>query len=203
MSRETIAADVSRETYERLEHYAAMLERWNPKINLVSRSTIRELWNRHIEDSAQIYALAPEFTTWADLGSGGGFPGLVAAIYAAEFRPESRLTLVESDQRKCAFLRSVARETGVKVDIRSERIEKIQPLGADVLSARALASLNDLLGFAERHLAAEGIALFPKGARWREELSLAEAHWRFHYDAVPSKTEGEAVILKIGGIHRV
>lgn len=203
MSRADLAADVSRETLERLDTYASLLERWNPKINLVAKSTIPELWTRHLTDSAQIHGLAPDFATWADIGTGGGFPGMVIAILAAESRPEAQFTMIESDQRKCAFLRTVARECGLKVAILPERIESAPAQRADVLSARALASLDLLLGFAERHLSASGTALFLKGARWKDEVDQAAAHWRFHWVAVPSKTEGGAVILKIGGIERV
>lgn len=203
MSRNLIVKDVSRETFERLEIYAGLLEKWNPKINLVSKSTIPALWDRHILDSAQIYALAGQFDHWVDLGSGGGFPGLVAAIYGAERSPEASFTLIESDQRKCAFLRTVARETGLNVTILAKRVEEVAPQHASILSARALASLDMLLGFAERHLSADGTALFPKGARWKAEVDEAETHWRFHWEEVRSRTEDEAVILKIGGIARV
>ncbi|MGI3164200.1 16S rRNA (guanine(527)-N(7))-methyltransferase RsmG [Pseudooceanicola sp. 200-1SW] len=204
MSREQIAANVSRETLQRLDIYAELLTRWNPKINLVSKSTIPDLWSRHLLDSVQVADLAPDsYAHWVDLGSGGGFPGLVVAILAAERQPEASFTLIESDQRKCAFLRSVARECGLKLAILTKRIESAPPQGADVLSARALTQLDGLLGFAERHLAPGGVALFPKGARWREEVQAAEAHWRFSCDAVASTTEAEAVILKIGGIERV
>ncbi|MBT9385708.1 16S rRNA (guanine(527)-N(7))-methyltransferase RsmG [Pseudooceanicola sp. CBS1P-1] len=203
MSLDPTTESVSRETSEKLRLYAELLEKWNRKINLVSKHTIPDLWTRHFVDSAQIHSLASDFAHWLDIGSGGGFPGLVIAIRAAELQPDATFTLIESDQRKCAFLRSVARETGVKVQVLSQRIEQAPVQGADVLSARALASLSDLLGFAERHLAPEGVALFPKGQRWKEEISEAEAQWRFRWEAVPSKTESEAVILKIGGIRRV
>ncbi|MBR9762005.1 MAG: 16S rRNA (guanine(527)-N(7))-methyltransferase RsmG [Rhodobacteraceae bacterium] len=203
MSRDFLAANVSRETLERLDTYARLLEKWNPKINLVSKSTVPELWTRHILDSTQVLDQAPGFGHWVDLGSGGGFPGLVVAILAAESQPDARFTLIESDQRKCAFLRQVARECGLKPEILAERIESAAPQGADILSARALAGLEPLLGFAERHLAPGGTALFPKGARWKEEVATAEGHWRFHCEPVRSTTESEAVILKIGGIERV
>ncbi|WP_010141502.1 16S rRNA (guanine(527)-N(7))-methyltransferase RsmG [Oceanicola sp. S124] len=203
MSREYLAANVSRETLERLDTYAALLEKWNPRINLVARSTIPELWTRHLLDSTQVLAQAGAFQHWVDLGSGGGFPGLVVAILAAESHSDARFTLIESDQRKCAFLRQVARECGLKPTILAERIESVAHQGADILSARALASLDQLLGFAELHLKSDGTALFPKGARWKEEVAAAESHWRFHCEPVRSTTESEAVILKIGGIERV
>lgn len=196
--------DVSRETADRLALYAGLLRTWNPKINLVSKQTLADLETRHIADSAQLLALAPEnATTWADLGSGGGFPGLVIAIHAAERRPALRVTLVESDQRKAAFLRTVAQRTGVPVTVHAERIEAVPPLGTDVLSARALAPLSALLDHAARHLAPSGTALFPKGATWRAEVAEALERWRFRCENHPSATSQDGAILRIGGIDRV
>jgi 16S rRNA (guanine527-N7)-methyltransferase len=196
--------DVSRETAERLAEYAALLRAWNPKINLVSRQTLVDLETRHFADSAQLLELAPpEATTWADLGSGGGFPGLVVAILAAEVRPALRVTLVESDQRKAVFLRTVAQRAGVPVTVLADRIEAIPPLGADVISARALAPLASLLDYASRHLAPSGTALLPKGANWRAEVDEALERWRFRCENLPSATSPGGAILRIGEIHRV
>lgn len=196
--------DVSRETAGRLAEYAALLRAWNPKINLVSKQTLADLESRHFADSAQLLALAPQdATTWADLGSGGGFPGLVIAILAAELRPSPRVTLVESDQRKAVFLRTVAQRTGVAVTVLANRIETIPPLGTDVLSARALAPLATLLDYASRHLAPSGTALFPKGANWRAEVDEALERWRFRCENLPSATSPDGAILRIGEIHRV
>lgn len=196
--------DVSRETLDRLQTYEALIRAWNPRINLVSASTLAALWTRHFGDSAQLFSLAPENARlWADLGSGGGFPGLVIAILAAEARPALSVTLVESDQRKAAFLATAARTLGLSVVVRAERIETLPPLGADVLSARALAPLDTLLGYAERHLAPGGVALFPKGATVDAELARALEHWRFSYQKEPSKTAADGVVLIIGGISRV
>lgn len=192
---------VSRETFERLQAYAELLRKWNPRINLVSKSTLDGLWGRHIMDSAQIFDLAPkEARKWVDLGSGGGFPGLVVAIIAQELAPDLKVTLVESDQRKCAFLRTVARETGISVTVHAKRIEQIDPMNADVLSARALADLKLLLSFAERHLAKSGICLFPKGLTWEKEVKDARDSWRFSSEAIKSETEQNAVILRINEI---
>ncbi|MEX5727972.1 16S rRNA (guanine527-N7)-methyltransferase [Rhodovulum iodosum] len=203
-SQAELGLDVSRETFERLEIYAALLRKWNRAINLVSPASLDALWTRHIADSAQVFSLAPEGAeTWADLGSGGGFPGMVIAILAAELRPSLAVTLVESDKRKATFLQAVARDTGVAADIRPARIEEVSPLGAEVLSARALAPLIVLLGYAERHLAAGGVALFPKGARHRGEVAAALASWQFDVQTVASRTEADGVILRIGGISRV
>ncbi|MGB3314125.1 MAG: 16S rRNA (guanine(527)-N(7))-methyltransferase RsmG [Albidovulum sp.] len=195
---------VSRETSERLALYEGLLRKWNPAINLVARSTLDSLWDRHFRDSVQVFDLAPDTARiWADLGSGGGFPGLVVAIVGADERPATKVTLVESDQRKATFLSTVARETGIDVTVLSERIEAVAPLHADVLTARALAPLDRLLGFAERHLAPEGMAIFPKGTAWREEVSQALESWRFSYQNNDSVTEPGATVLTIGGISRV
>ena len=196
--------DVSRETAGRLTEYAALLRAWNPKINLVSKQTLADLETRHFADSAQLLELAPpDATTWADLGSGGGFPGLVVAILAAEQRPALRVTLVESDQRKAVFLRTVAQRTGVPVTVLAERVESVPPLGTDVLSARALAPLVTLLDHAHRHLAPSGTALFPKGANWRAEVDEALERWRFRCENLPSATSPDGAILRIGEIERV
>lgn len=198
------AFDVSRETLARLTTYADLLAKWNPAINLVSKRTLPQLWSRHFADSAQLFDLAePAATTWADLGSGGGFPGMVVAILAAEKRPGLHVTCVESDRRKATFLATVGRETGVDVTVLTERVETLTPLNADVVSARALAPLEVLIGFAARHLAPGGEALFLKGTGHAAEVETALAHWTFRLDTVPSRTDPASAILKIGSIRRV
>ncbi|WP_126975243.1 16S rRNA (guanine(527)-N(7))-methyltransferase RsmG [Frigidibacter oleivorans] len=197
-------ADVSRETRDRLETYESLLRKWNPAINLVAKSTLGDLWTRHFRDSAQLFDLCPAGATrWADLGSGGGFPGLVVAILAAERAPGLAVTLVESDVRKAAFLSTVARETGLNVRVLADRIEAVAPLSADVLSARALAPLPQLLAFAERHLAPGGRALLPKGANHAAEIAEALASWRFDLQKHPSQTDSQAVILEVTGVAHV
>ncbi|NOD65018.1 MULTISPECIES: 16S rRNA (guanine(527)-N(7))-methyltransferase RsmG [unclassified Ruegeria] len=194
--------NVSRETFERLEAYVELVRRWNPKINLVSRNSLEHIWERHIFDSVQVFGCVEQFVSWVDLGSGGGFPGMVCALIAADQSPKSQFTFVESDQRKSAFLRSVARECGIKCRVISKRIESVDPLGADVLSARALAELRVLLSFCDRHLSKNGTALLPKGANWKKELSDAQEEWNFHAEPITSLTEPQAVILKIKGVSR-
>ncbi|WP_414707621.1 16S rRNA (guanine(527)-N(7))-methyltransferase RsmG [Rhodovulum sp.] len=198
-------SDVSRETSDRLDRLAALLRKWNPAINLVSRATLDVLESRHIGDSAQLFSHLPNGARrWTDLGSGGGFPGLVIAILAAEGAPDLAVDLIESDQRKAVFLRTAAQELGLdNVTVFASRIETVPSRQADVVSARALAPLSQLLDFADRHLAQGGIALFPKGARHDEELDEALASWRFDVQKIPSTTDPQAVILKIGGIARV
>ena len=189
---------VSRETIERLKSLVALLCKWNPTINLVSRTTLPDAWNRHIADSAQLYRLGQQ-GHWVDLGSGGGFPGLVIAILAADSQSHS-LTLIESDQRKATFLRTAARELGLNISVLAQRIENTPPQSANTLSARALAPLPKLLMFAQRHLTPDGIALFPKGANWREEVEAARQTWQFDLLTYPSATEPSGAILAVKAI---
>lgn len=195
--------DVSRETSARLEIFEGLLAKWNTRINLVSRNSLETLRSRHFADSIQLHALAPHEGNWCDMGSGGGFPGLVIAILAAEQRAPRSVTLIESDRRKATFLRTVIRETAINCTVLASRIEIAPPQQATVLSARALADLKTLLGYAERHLAPGGTALFPKGATWKKEVEIAQRQWSFDYQATMSKTENEAAILSIKGVSRV
>lgn len=195
--------DVSRETFDTLKAYEALVRRWNPAINLVSKSSLPDLWERHVADSAQVYSACPASAAkWVDLGSGGGFPGLVVAILARELKPELQVELVESDSRKATFLRQAAQILDLVVSVRNERIESLDPLDADVLSARALAALPELLAYAEKHLRSGGIAVFPKGARHLEEVNQAHKSWDFDVDTQPSLSDGSAAILVIRNIHR-
>ncbi|WP_375259746.1 16S rRNA (guanine(527)-N(7))-methyltransferase RsmG [Citreimonas sp.] len=196
--------DVSRETQQRLTIFADLLAKWNPKINLVARGTMDQVWTRHIADSAQVFDLAPRNArSWADLGSGGGFPGLVVAILAAEESPHVKVTLVESDGRKAVFLRTVLRETGVDAKVETARIERLDPLNADVISARALAPLKDLLGYVDRHAAPNAIAVLPKGASWQKEVDIATKSWTFTHQIHRSETDPSAVILTVGDLSHV
>lgn len=195
---------VSRETSGRLHQFAAIVAKWNPAINLVSRSTLADIWTRHILDSAQLFPLCPpNCHQWADLGSGGGFPGLVVAIIAAELQPEMTVTLVESDQRKATFLREASRILGLTPSILCDRIDRIPPMGADVVSARALAPVADLCSMAHRHLKPEGTALFLKGRGYVADLDAAKAAWTFTATITPSKTDSDAAVLSLTSIRKV
>lgn len=195
--------DVSRETSAALEAFEALVRRWNSAINLVSKGSLQSLHDRHIVDSAQLYSFLPaEAKRWVDLGSGGGFPGLVVAILAREKSPGLEVTLVESDGRKATFLRQAAQELGLRVAVISERIEAVPALRADVLSARALAPLSALLAHAERHLRADGVAILPKGGRYAEELADARKLWDFEVDTHPSLSERGSAIFVIRNIQR-
>ena len=194
--------NVSRETLSALLQFEQLVRRWTPAINLVSKATLSEIWPRHILDSAQIFSLCPpKARTWADFGSGGGFPGIIVAILAAQLKPDLRVTLVESDLRKATFLRQAAQALSLPVEVRSTRIESLDSLQADVVSARALAPLPELMAHADRHLAAGGIAVFPKGARYAEELAEARKSWAFGVDVQQSQSDPDAAILVIRNIH--
>lgn len=194
---------VSRETFEALRSFEALVQKWSPAINLVSKNTLASIWDRHIVDSAQVFAVSPASArSWADLGTGGGFPGLVVAILARDKRPDLHVTLVEADMRKATFLRQVAQTLSLDVTVRSERIEAVAPLNADVVSARALAPLPLLLDLAAKHVCPGGVAIFPKGARHEEELSAAKASWAFDVEVQPSLSESGAAILVLRNIYR-
>ena len=196
------ASTVSRETLDALNVYHDLLIKWNPRINLVSKSSIENLWDRHIWDSAQIVEYTNAVKTWVDFGSGGGMPGLVLAIVAKTTDSHRRTVLLESDQRKAAFLRTVIRELSLNARVIVERIETAAPLRADVVSARALADLPTLLSFANRHLSKHGTAFFMKGQSWEKEVSSARETWSFDLNAHKSKTSPSAAILEIKDIQR-
>ena len=197
------SANVSRETKALLVQYVAMLVKWNTSINLVSRASIKEVWTRHIVDSIQVFNFGHTAKHWADLGTGGGLPGLVVAILAQQLAPEMRVTLVESDQRKAAFLRQASQMLCVNTHVIADRIEAVPPLGADVVSARALAPLPALCGFAKRHLACDGLAIFLKGKSAATEISEAQATWRFSLESHRSVTDASATVLLVRNIIHV
>ncbi|MGR3395354.1 MULTISPECIES: 16S rRNA (guanine(527)-N(7))-methyltransferase RsmG [Paracoccaceae] len=194
--------DVSRETGEKLSAFASLVRKWSPAINLVSKSDLPYIETRHIADSLQLSDYIPRSGgIWADFGSGGGFPGIVTAIVAAEKAPDLRFHLVESDQRKSTFLRTAARELALNVTVHSERIETLAPLAADIISARALAPLDTLLGYAARHLSANGRCLFLKGQMHESEIETAREHWRFDCDSRVSRTDPDARLLRVSHLH--
>jgi 16S rRNA (guanine527-N7)-methyltransferase len=192
------ATGVSRETIERLSAYAALLVKWQARINLVSAKTIDDLWRRHMLDSAQLLPLLPQGAkSLIDLGSGAGFPGLVLAILG---HPE--VHLIESDQRKCIFLAEAARAAGANPTIHNTRIESLEGLSAAVVTARACAPLDQLLIYAQRFLWHGGNALFLKGAAVEEELAAARKNWQMEVERFPSASAPTGCILRIGQVRR-
>ena len=195
----TAPLDVSRETQARLDAYAALLTRWNARINLVAPRDLPQLWERHIADSLQLAPLIPPGVTRAiDLGSGGGFPGLVLAIATG-----LSVDLVESDQRKAAFLREAARITAAPARVHAARIESLTLDPAQLVTARALAPLPQLLDLAAPLLAPGGMCLFLKGANAPSELTAATAEWHMEAETIPSRTGGGGCILQIRDVVRV
>jgi len=184
------------EVAAKLKRYAELLAEWQPKINLVGPKTMPEMWQRHFLDSAQLYPLLPaQIGKLVDMGSGAGFPGVVLAIMGVP-----NVHLLESDQRKGIFMQHVSRETKTPVTVHTARIEAAAPQEADVVTARALAALTELLPYASRHLKAKGTAYFLKGAGWQQEVEDAKAGWEFHVKHFPSLTSPDAAILQISGL---
>jgi 16S rRNA (guanine527-N7)-methyltransferase len=193
--------NVSRETFEKLELLERELRRWQAIKNLVGPATLDQIWERHIVDSLQLLNLAPDAGTWLDLGSGAGFPGLVLAIAGAE--RGLNVHLVESNSRKCAFLRHISRLTGSAATVHEARLETVIPGfvdKADVVSARALAALSQLLDWTAPLLKAGTIGLFPKGRDVEIELTEARKQWTFEAETLPSSTDSSARILRITSI---
>ena len=198
MSTEIAGINVSRETIADLEGFAALATKWTPRINLIAKSTVTDIWNRHIVDSVQLYRFAPgSYEKWADLGSGGGFPGIVMAILAKEKQPDAAFTLIESDQRKATFLRTATRELGLNVTVVAERIELAEKVDADVVSARALTALSALLPLIDRHMKPDGLCLLHKGKQAAQEIADAQKNWSFDLEDHVSFTDPDARLLAI------
>jgi 16S rRNA (guanine527-N7)-methyltransferase len=188
--------DVSRETRDQLEALVLTLGRWQKAINLVGKGTLAEIWTRHVLDSAQLLPLIPkEARTLVDLGSGGGFPGLVIAA----LRPSLEVTLIESDARKGAFLGEAGRRMGLKNQpkIVISRIEAAPASNAEIVTARALAPLGQLLAWAAPHRSDTAICLFHKGKDWQAELNEAMKDWDIQSQSFSSVTDRDAVLLRI------
>jgi 16S rRNA (guanine527-N7)-methyltransferase len=184
-----------------LTQYVDLVSKWTQRINLVSRSTQSAVMSRHVADSMQLWPLVPQnVRVVADLGSGGGFPGMVLAILSHHLRPGMRHILLESDQRKATFLREAARQAGVSATVICARIEGVPPLSADLVTARALAPLPALLKLATPHLSPDGVAVFPKGVGYRSEIDAARAEWAFAFEEFPSQTEPGACLLRLSQI---
>jgi 16S rRNA (guanine527-N7)-methyltransferase len=193
---------VSRETQGRLDRFVETLLRWQGRLNLIANSTVGEIWTRHVADSLQLLPLAPKARVWADLGSGGGFPGLVVACALAE-QAGARVHLIESNGKKAAFLREAVRVTGAPALVHALRAEKFgescaEPVAA--VTARALAPLKTLCDQAFPFISRGAIGLFPKGQDVDAELTEATKYWRLEALKVPSKTSPEGSIVLIRGL---
>jgi 16S rRNA (guanine527-N7)-methyltransferase len=190
---------VSRETLARLDRFVAALLTWQQRTNLIAAATVPQLWTRHVADSLQLVPLAPAARVWVDLGSGGGFPGFVIGCALADM-PGALVHLIESNGKKAAFLREAVRLTGAAAVVHHGRIEQvIGTIGPriDVVTARALAPLADLLALSEPLLKTGAQALFPKGQDVEAELTQASKYWNIEATLSPSRTDPRARIVAV------
>lgn len=205
LPRELSGLNVSRETVDRLNTFVVLFQKWAKAINLVAPSTLSEVWSRHVVDSAQIYALHPGPRIWADLGSGGGFPGIVTGILLAG-AGDGWVHLVESNNKKAAFLRTAILETGARATVHAIRIEEAPAVieRCDAISARALADLDLLMQFsapwAERN--ADLRLFLHKGRDYQRELDKALGRWRFDLVKHASIVEPDSVVLEVSHLSR-
>jgi len=193
---------VSRETEKRLDRFVEVLVFWQRKLNLIAPSTLREIWTRHIADSLQLLPLAPQARTWVDLGSGGGFPGMVVACALAD-GAGAGVHLVESNGKKAAFLREAVRIAGVPAIVHATRAEKFGESCAepfDAVTARALSPLKTLCDQAFPFISRGAVGIFPKGQDVDAELTDAAKYWRLEASKVPSKTSPDSSIVLIRGL---
>ncbi|TCU23708.1 16S rRNA (guanine527-N7)-methyltransferase [Rhizobium azibense] len=197
---------VSRETQDRLEHFVALFSKWSKAINLAAPSTLADAWQRHVADSAQVFQLNPGPKRWVDMGSGGGFPGVITAIFLAELG-DGWVHLIESNNKKASFLRLALRETGARGSVHSVRIEDGPAIipSCEAISARALADLDKLCDFAEPWMLRNenNRAFFHKGRDYAAEIAKARGRWHFDLLEHRSVVERDSVILEIFNLQRL
>lgn len=200
LQKTTGLPNVPRETLETLEEFSALLLKWNQKINLVSKKiTIDELWHRHILDSAQLIKYIPKNKNEiVDFGSGAGFPALILAIIGGY-----KVSLIESDQRKCAFMQEASAKLSLHANIFTSRIEDAKSFDADIITSRALASLVKLFDYSEKFVKKDNIMLFLKGQNVVEEIKEASIYWGFSYEIFPDAFNNEACVLSISNLRRL
>ncbi|MDR3451045.1 MAG: 16S rRNA (guanine(527)-N(7))-methyltransferase RsmG [Alphaproteobacteria bacterium] len=192
---------VPHETIHRLNTYKDLLITWNEKFNLVAKSTLPHIWLRHFTDSAQLMAYIPDTAlTLADMGAGAGFPGLVLAIMAQDLKKPLHVHSIEATNKKADFLQSVVDELHLPVTIHRKRIEDIRDLKADVITARALKALPDLLVYANYLTHKDSICIFPKGQNAAEELTQARKYWTFAADTHTSRSDDTGSILVLSSL---
>jgi 16S rRNA (guanine527-N7)-methyltransferase len=191
--------NVSYETIHRLKIYRDMLVEWNQKFNLISESTIPQIWTRHFADCAQLWSYIPKSAaSLADMGAGAGFPGLVLAIMALGVGHALHVTEIEATNKKADFLQAVTDELKLPVTVRRERVENINDFKADIVTARALKALPDLLKYANYLIHTDSVCLFPKGRAAADELTAARKYWTFDVDLHPSRSDetGQILVLR-------
>ncbi len=195
--------NVSRETLNSFCEYENLLCKWNKKINLVSRKTLVDIWDRHFLDSAQIinHVDASE-KRWVDVGAGAGFPGLVVALLLRERKIDCDIVLVEKNAKKVFFLNEVIRKLNLNVKVVNNRIDCIDPLNADILTARAFSELKELIELAHRHRKERGICLFLKGENYRSELDKTLNYWFIDYDVFDSLSKSFGKVIRVKKIFK-
>jgi 16S rRNA (guanine527-N7)-methyltransferase len=184
-----------------LARFQEMLADWNQRLNLVSPGSLVNFWPRHVFDSAQLLDLAPDAPAWVDIGAGAGFPGLVLAILLKD-RADARVHLVESLAKKCRFLAAVVEQLNLPAEVHNARAEDLS-IAADVVTARAVAPLERLLGYARPYLSRGAVGLFLKGQNADAEVAVARQRWRFNVTAIPSRSDPAGSILKVERFDRV
>ena len=195
--------NVSRETLNGFYEYETLLSKWNEKINLVSKNTLVDIWERHFLDSGQIIKhVEASGKRWVDVGSGAGFPGLVVALLLRDRKIDCDLVLVEKNPKKGFFLNEVIRKLNLSVEVVNDNIYTLEPLNADILTARAFSELNNLIEIAFRHRKKEGICLFLKGENYRIELDKTLNYWFFDYDIVDSLSSSSGKIIRVKKIFK-
>ena len=195
--------NVSRETLNGFYEYETLLSKWNEKINLVSKNTLVDIWERHFLDSGQIIKhVEVSGKRWVDVGSGAGFPGLVVALLLRDRKIDCDLVLVEKNPKKGFFLNEVIRKLNLSVEVVNDNIDNLEPLNADILTARAFSELNNLMEIAFRHRKKEGICLFLKGENYRIELDKTLNYWFFDYDIIDSLSSSSGKIIRVKKIFK-
>ena len=190
--------DVSRETKNSFAVFEQLLKKWNSKINLVSPKTIDHFMERHLLDSLQLTQfIKTESGVWLDIGSGGGFPGIPLAIYFKEKCPKFKFNFMDSNSKKCFFLEEVCRNLNIEANVICDRIETAPLISCDYIVSRALAPLNDLLGYSQRHRKFIGKSLFLKGKNIKEEIAAAKCNWSFCYKLHQSLSHEDGKIIEI------
>ena len=195
--------NVSRETLKGFYEYKTLLSKWNEKINLVSKNTLVDIWERHFLDSGQIIKhVEASGKIWVDVGSGAGFPGLVVALLLRDRKIDCNLVLVEKNPKKGFFLNEVIRKLNLNVEVVNDNIYTLEPLNADILTARAFSELNNLIEISFRHRKRDGLCLFLKGENYRFELDKTLNYWFFDYDVVESLSSSSGKIIRVKKIFK-
>ena len=195
--------NVSRETIEKLKTFQNMVLEWNSKFNLISKSSESDIWQRHIIDSLQLQQfITAKDKILYDFGSGAGFPAIVLAIVSEEIFPDLQISLIESIGKKVIFLNEVKNTLNLNINVIQNRIENLKLPKADIITSRALASLDKLLKYAIPFCNKNTKLVFPKGEKWQEEITTAQKEWSFDFESFPSQTSQTRKILYIKNIRR-